>query len=111
VNEKQIYVSKQEHTSTLLQNDCKFIFTFSVPYDTSKENFSEMKNSRMPFNVYAYKPFIFNPLNAKLNPICNMLALLGAHPILHVSRIRVNCFYFFIPLMNIRVIKSKTVVF
>jgi len=32
----------------------------------------------------------FNPLNTKLNPICHLLALLGAHHILHVSRIRVN---------------------
>jgi len=32
----------------------------------------------------------FNPLNAKLNPICHLLALIGAHHILHVSRIRVN---------------------
>jgi len=32
----------------------------------------------------------FNPLNAKLNPIRHLLALLGAHHILHVSRIRVN---------------------
>jgi hypothetical protein len=31
-----------------------------------------------------------NPLNAKLNPICHLLALLGAHSILHVSRIRLN---------------------
>jgi hypothetical protein len=31
-----------------------------------------------------------NPLNAKLNPICHLLALLGAHHILHVSRIRVK---------------------
>jgi len=31
-----------------------------------------------------------NPLNAKLYPICHLLALLGAHPILHVSRTRVN---------------------
>ena len=31
-----------------------------------------------------------NPLNAKLNPICHLLALLSAHHILHVSRIRVN---------------------
>jgi hypothetical protein len=31
-----------------------------------------------------------NPLNAQLNPICHLLALLGAHPILHASRIRVN---------------------
>jgi len=36
---------------------------------------------------WAYK---FNPLNAELNPICHLLALLGAHHILHVSRIRVN---------------------
>ena len=33
------------------------------------------------------------PLNAKLNPICHLLALLGAHHILHVSRIRVNQVY------------------
>ena len=33
----------------------------------------------------------FNPLNAELNPICHFLALLGAHHILHVSRIRVKC--------------------
>ena len=33
---------------------------------------------------------LFNPLNAELNPICHLLALLGAHHILHISRIRVN---------------------
>ena len=31
-----------------------------------------------------------NTLNAELNPICHLLALLGAHHILHVSRIRVK---------------------
>jgi len=31
-----------------------------------------------------------NPLNVELNPICHLLALLGAHHILHVSRIRVK---------------------
>jgi hypothetical protein len=31
-----------------------------------------------------------NPLNAELNPTCHLLALLGAHHILHVSRIRVK---------------------
>ena len=37
--------------------------------------------------------FIFltiSPLNAELNPICNLLALLGAHHILHISRVRVK---------------------
>ena len=33
----------------------------------------------------------FNPLNAKLNPICHLQALLGAHHSLHFSRIRVKC--------------------
>jgi hypothetical protein len=33
---------------------------------------------------------IINPLNTKLNPICHLLALLGAHHILHVSRIWVK---------------------
>ena len=31
-----------------------------------------------------------NPLNTELNPICCLLALLGAHHFLHVSRIRVK---------------------
>jgi hypothetical protein len=34
-----------------------------------------------------------NPLNAKLNPICHLLALLGAHHILHVSRIKIHWKY------------------
>ena len=33
---------------------------------------------------------LFNPLNPELNPICSLLALLGAHHFLHVSRIRVK---------------------
>jgi hypothetical protein len=33
---------------------------------------------------------IRNPINAELNPICHLLALLRAHHIPHVSRIRVK---------------------
>ena len=33
-------------------------------------------------NVY------INPLNAELNPICHLLASVGAYHILHVSRVR-----------------------
>ena len=36
----------------------------------------------------------FNPLNAELNPICHLLALLEAHHILHVSRMSVNIYMF-----------------
>jgi hypothetical protein len=31
-----------------------------------------------------------NPLNAELNPICHLLALLGAHHIFHISGLRVK---------------------
>jgi len=33
---------------------------------------------------------LVNSLNAELNPICHLLALLGVHHFLHVSRIRVK---------------------
>jgi len=41
------------------------------------------------FGTGEYFPAI-NPLNAELNPICYLLALLGAHHFPHVSRIRVK---------------------
>jgi hypothetical protein len=31
-----------------------------------------------------------NTLNAELNPICHLMTLLGAHHILHVSKVRVK---------------------
>ena len=34
--------------------------------------------------------FEVSPLNAELNPICHLLALVGAHHILHVNRVRVR---------------------
>ena len=40
-------------------------------------------------NLYV-RHHLFNPLNTELNPICHLLALLGAHHILHVGRIRVK---------------------
>ena len=45
---------------------------------------------RQRFNVLLHLLNDFNPLNAQLNPICHLLALLGDHHILHVSRIRVT---------------------
>jgi len=47
------------------------------------------------WNIKRLKPFKsmifrFNPLKPELNPICYLLALLGAHHFLHVSRIRVK---------------------
>ena len=36
---------------------------------------------------------LVNPLNAELNPICHLLALLGGATIVVVSRLRVNVHY------------------
>jgi hypothetical protein len=40
--------------------------------------------------VYTLVAKCVNPLNAELIPVCHLLVLLGAHHILHVSRVRVN---------------------
>jgi len=42
------------------------------------------------FRLSAKPTSPFNPLNAELNPICHLLALLGAHHIFHVSVLRVK---------------------
>jgi len=43
---------------------------------------------------HLYFVSVINPLNPELNPICYLLALLGAHHFLHVSRIRVKSLTF-----------------
>jgi hypothetical protein len=43
-------------------------------------------------SVEIRKRILINPLNAQLSPIRHLLALLEAHHIFHVSRIRVNTF-------------------
>jgi hypothetical protein len=51
-----------------------------------------------------------NSLKAELSPICHLLALLAAHHILHVSRIRVNYCATAVPKyrINARIILSRT---
>jgi hypothetical protein len=39
--------------------------------------------------VTKFRIFV-NSLNAELNPICHLLVLLEAHPVPHVSRVRVQ---------------------
>ena len=47
-------------------------------------------DTQFKITVYSTTVQSINPLNAKLNPICPLLALFGAHHILHVSRVRVK---------------------
>ena len=50
----------------------------------------------LPLKTLVSSMLLFNPLNPELNPICYLLALLGAYHFLHVSRIRVkHAAYFF----------------
>jgi hypothetical protein len=46
-----------------------------------------------------FSSFAVSPLNAELNPICHLLALLD-HPILHISRIRVKVQVFYAYVMT-----------
>ena len=48
---------------------------------------------RAPTNASKWR-MGFNPLNAELNPIRHLLALVAARHIVHVSRIRVNTYCF-----------------
>jgi len=51
-------------------------------------------SARCKYKIFLLHSFFevhyFNPWIAELNPIWHLLALLGAHHILHISRIRVN---------------------
>jgi len=46
-------------------------------------------STETPVNT-KWQTYLFNPLNAELNPIRHLLALTGAHHFVHVSRIRVT---------------------
>jgi len=54
----------------------------------------KMKNTQCRVKIQNRLSEPINPLNPELNPICYLLALLGAHHFLHVSRIRVKSLTF-----------------
>ena len=55
---------------------------------------SAVKERRRRRNNSGIVQTMFNPLKPELNPICYLLALLGAHHFLYVSRIRVKLLTF-----------------
>jgi hypothetical protein len=56
---------------------------------------ARVSNSTQLTQRYKIKALYINPLNAELYSISHLLALLGAHPIRHVSRIRVMLLFSF----------------
>jgi len=57
---------------------------------TKQSKYKILKTYFMKRKRMIKKRLEINPLNPELNPICYLLALLGAHHFLHVSRIRVK---------------------
>jgi len=61
-------------------------------YRVSIKSYSDYKHLLQEKDVEYKHIFLtlLNPLNAELNPFCHLLALLEAHHIFHVCRIRVK---------------------
>ena len=76
---KVIHKKKAELLTTLSQNGFRECFKF--------------QKAHVAYCVVSDDNF-FNPLNPELNPICYLLALLGAHHFLHLSRMRVKLLTF-----------------
>ena len=66
-----------------------YVNNFAGIWQFAKCETKAYHNNRLPYHVTR-----INPWNSKLNPICHLVALLGAHHILHVSRVRVKCIQF-----------------
>ena len=56
---------------------------------TVQHRYQTARSRVLPRQTVVAQPSL-NPLNPELNPICYLLALLGAHHFLHVSRISVK---------------------
>jgi len=65
--------------------------TYSCRVACDMQWFLSFQNLILMLNqLYDVSILSINPLNPELNPICYLLALLGAHHFLHVNRIRVK---------------------
>jgi len=66
----------------ILRRNCLLKYIAKGKHKEKQKGREEVKRRRQLLND-------LSPLKAELNPICYLLALLGAHHFLHVSRIRV----------------------
>ena len=73
------------------QSSCCHCHTLSTAHSRSRANVHPHCSISSKITSSQTNMYEFNPLNTELNPIYHLLALLGAHHILHVSRIRVKC--------------------
>ena len=81
--------------STICTNKCTNIYFKILNYITDAPTcFDASAQSSGSFDIAFGKVININPLNPELNPICCLLALLGANHFLHVSRIKVKSLTF-----------------
>ena len=97
-----------------------FAFLWDVPSSRMWNRSTKLHgvtHQKKQFSCNVFLLSYIKPLNPELNPICYLLALLGAHHFLHVSRIRVrslilrllmSCIYIYIyiyiygaPILNV----------
>jgi hypothetical protein len=76
---------KKQEAKTKLQNwEIHVLYIFTVAFLQQIPTANGKALNKLPSTFFATNGV--NPLNAKLNPTCPLLALVGAHHILHVSR-------------------------
>ena len=71
--------------------ECKSVVSLPTISDTNRQQ-DVLSSKKIILNHK--NGLTINPLKPELNPICYLLALLGAHHFLHVSRIRVKLLTF-----------------
>ena len=86
VDEKRPTVTRDRRDNMRRGLDCTYTSTTACGHAKDIETDPLTIRKEMPSVLFGK----INPLNPELNPICYLLALLGAHHFLHVSRIRVK---------------------
>jgi hypothetical protein len=86
----------QKHHAFMRQNQVKLSQCLSQRKSLIKlvQHKQTYTDGSICFSVNLTVSKTINPLNPELNPICYLLALLGANHFLHVSRIRVRLLTF-----------------
>jgi len=88
VNIVKSYESTQPTVSSIIKTAAKITEELSQPNEKSDAKQEGIQHTKGKTGRG------FNPLKPELNPICYLLALLGAHHFLRVSRIRVKSLTF-----------------
>ena len=97
-NRKPHLAYKNANRSSLIRNNvvpciCLRVMTYAWPDVTRNAGIGKPKRATRYVGPCIFAR-AFNPLNPEINPICYLLALLGAHHFLYVSRIRVKLLTF-----------------